>query len=143
LNESTKIPSLIPVLSVESLEAAIVFYEKLGFRNEFSVPDQTGALVHAHLRYGDSVVFLGRLDVSHYAGQRRAEAISSSRPPERGIGITLILQVDDLSRVYDFVRREQLEVLAEPSNEYYGDCVFFFLDPFGYEWKISQPISEA
>ena len=57
------------------------------------------------------------------------------------MGITMILQVDNLASVYDFVRREQLEVLAEPCDEYYGDRVFFFLDPFGYEWKISQPIS--
>jgi hypothetical protein len=42
--------------------------------------------------------------------------------------------------VYDFVRRKKLEVLAEPIDEYYGDRVFCFIDPFGYEWKISKPI---
>lgn len=57
-----------------------------------------------------------------------------------GIGITLILQVDNLTKIYDLVRRKMLHVLAEPADEYYGDRVFFFIDPFGYEWKISQPI---
>lgn len=141
MNQAMKIPSVIPVLSVEDVETAIAFYAHLGFRNEFSIPDQTGRLVHAHLRKDDSAVFLGRLDVSHYAGQTRAEAVKNSRPPERGMGIAIILQVDNLARIYDFVRREQLEVLAEPCDEYYGDRVFFFVDPFGYEWKISEPIS--
>ncbi len=91
-------------------------------------------------RLDDCVLFLGRLDVSHYASNRRADAVTRSHASNRGIGITLILQVDNLSKVYEFVRGEGLEVLAEPRDEYYGDRVFFFLDPFGYEWKVSQPI---
>ena len=134
------VPSVIPVLAVEDIQKAIALYSHLGFREVFSIPDQSGKLAHAHLRKGDSVLFLGRLDVSHYGGHRRAETIARSRSIDRGIGITLILQVDNLASVYEFVCREKLEVLAEPLDEYYGDRVFFFLDPFGYEWKISQPI---
>ncbi|TWU52035.1 VOC family protein [Rubripirellula reticaptiva] len=136
-----KIPSVIPVLSVDDLETAIGFYEHLGFRNEFSIPGQTGRIVHAHLRNGDSVAFLGRLDVSHYTGRERAEVLEKSNASERGLGITMILQVDNLASVYDFVRERKLKVLAEPADEYYGDRVFFFLDPYGYEWKISQPVA--
>jgi uncharacterized glyoxalase superfamily protein PhnB len=69
--------------------------------------------------------------------------IRTSINSERGIGITMILQVENLLNIYDFVRLEQLQVLAEPADEFYGDRVFFFLDPFGYEWKISQPISKT
>jgi PhnB protein len=143
MNESTNIPSMIPVLAVDDIELAITFYENLGFCCEFSIPDETGSLVHAHLRNGDSVVFLGRADVSHYSSQKRAEVIRTSINSERGIGITMILQVENLLNIYDFVRLEQLQVLAEPADEFYGDRVFFFLDPFGYEWKISQPISKT
>jgi uncharacterized glyoxalase superfamily protein PhnB len=140
MNDFAGVPSVIPVLAVEDLQEAIAFYSHLGFKEVFSIPDQSGKLAHAHLRKGDSVLFLGRIDVSHYQGQRRAETIKESRSIDRGIGITLILQTDNLASVYDFVCREKLEVLAEPVDEYYGDRVFFFLDPFGYEWKISQPI---
>ena len=140
MNPATPIPTVIPVLAVEDIEAALVFYAQLGFHLEFSIPDATGRLVHAHLCKGGSVIFLGRKEVSHYAGQPRAEALRNSRPAERGMGITLILQVDDLTPIYDFVRSQSLEVLAEPQDEYYGDRVFFFLDPFGYEWKVSQPL---
>jgi uncharacterized glyoxalase superfamily protein PhnB len=135
------VPTVIPVLAVEDIQEAIDFYSELGFRELLSIPDQSGKLAHAHLQKGDSALFLGRTDVSHYPGHRRSETIKGSRASERGIGITLILQVDNLASIYDFVCRVKLEVLAEPVDEYYGDRVFFFLDPFGYEWKISQPIS--
>jgi len=140
MSDSAGIPSVLPVLAVDDVQKAIDFYSQLGFTEVFTIPDQDGKLVHAHIRYRDSALFLGRLDVSHYQGHRRAEIIKGSRPIDRGLGITLILQVDNLASVYDFVQRAKLEVLAEPADEFYGDRVFFFLDPFGYEWKISQPI---
>jgi uncharacterized glyoxalase superfamily protein PhnB len=140
MNEIAGVPTVIPVLAVEDIQKAMAFYGRLGFSEVFSIPDESGRLAHAHLRKGERALFLGRLDVSHYGGHRRAETIRGSRSIDRGIGITLILQVDNLASVYDFARREKLEVLAEPRDEYYGDRVFFFVDPFGYEWKISQPI---
>ena len=140
MNENERVPSLIPVLAVEDIEEAVAFYKQLGFSEVFSIPDQKAQLVQAHLRKGDSVLFLGRLGVSHYEGHERAATIKHSPSNERGIGITLILQVDNLVEIYDFVRSEKLHILAEPADEYYGDRVFFFIDPFGYEWKISQPI---
>jgi uncharacterized glyoxalase superfamily protein PhnB len=139
-NNFKPIPPFIPVLAVDDITEAIAFYSQLGFVEEFSLPDPQGQLVHAHLRKGDSVLFLGRLDVSHYTGHRRAERIKNSTAPQRGMGITLILQVDNLAALYEFVCGKGLEVLSEPHDEFYGDRVFFFLDPFGYEWKISQPI---
>lgn len=140
MNENERVPSLIPVLVVEDIEQAVTFYKQLGFSEVFSIPDQKGHLVHAHLRKGDSVLFLGRPGVSYYEGHERAATIKHSHPNERGIGITLILQVDNLAEIYDLVRSKKLQILTEPTDEYYGDRVFFFIDPFGYEWKISQPI---
>jgi uncharacterized glyoxalase superfamily protein PhnB len=134
-----RISSLIPVLTVDSIEEAVEFYEALGFSEVFSFPDDSGKLVHAHLRKGESTMFLGRLDVSHYPGKPRAAMIASCPADKRGTGLTLILQVNDLAAIHEFVRKKGLEVLAEPVDEYYGDRVFFFIDPFGYEWKISQP----
>ena len=141
MNHELKVPSLIPVLVVERVEEAVAFYTELGFSEILSIPDASGTIVHAHLRKDDSALFLGRLGASHYAGHERAVTIDKSRIHQRGIGITLILQVDNLAAVYARVRSKELEILAGPADEYYGDRVFFFIDPFGYEWKISQPIS--
>lgn len=119
-NENEKVPPLIPVLAVENVDEAVAFYKQLGFREVFSIPDQEGQLVHAHLHKGDSLLFLGRLGVSYYEGHERAATIEHSLPKERGIGITLILQVDNLADIYDLVRNGKLPILAEPMDEYYG-----------------------
>jgi uncharacterized glyoxalase superfamily protein PhnB len=138
-----KISSLIPVLTVDPIEKAVEFYKALGFSEVFSIPDAGGRVVHAHLRKGESAMFLGRPDISHYPGKPRAAVIASCPAERRGTGVTLILQVDDLAAIYEFVRGKRLEVLADPVDEYYGDRVFFFIDPFGYEWKISQPTAQT
>ncbi len=135
-----KISTLTPVLTVDPIEDALEFYKELGFSEVFAIPDENGGVVHSHLRNGESALFLGRPDISHYPGKPRAVMISSSTAERRGTGVTMLLQVDALEEIYEVVRRRKLEVLAEPVDEFYGDRVFFFLDPFGYEWKISQPI---
>jgi uncharacterized glyoxalase superfamily protein PhnB len=128
-------------LAVDDVAAAATFYRQLGFKEVFSIPDEDGRPIHSHLRKEDSVMFLGRRDVSHYAGDDRARTIERSRPAQRGLGVTLILQVTNLERIHQLVRDAGLRILAEPADEYYGDRVFLFLDPFGYEWKVSQPLS--
>ena len=141
MSDGLKVPPLVPVLAVEQVTEAVAFYRDLGFSEVYTIPDEGGELVHAHLRKGDSVLFLGRLDVSHYPNHPRAGTIKRSSAGQRGIGTTLILQTQDLAAVYEFARGKGLQILSEPADEYYGDRVFFFIDPFGYEWKISQPIS--
>lgn len=141
MSTGLKVPPLVPVLAVEHVAEAVAFYTELGFSEVYSIPDESGEIVHAHLRKGDSVMFLGRLDVSHYPNHPRAETIKGSSARQRGIGTTLILQTEDLVADYELVQGKGLEILAAPTDEYYGDRAFFFVDPFGYEWKISQPIS--
>jgi uncharacterized glyoxalase superfamily protein PhnB len=137
-----KISTLTPVLTVDPIEEAVEFYKELGFSEVFSIPDEKGRVVHSHLRKGESAMFLGRPDVSHYPGKPRAAMIANTTTTDkRGTGVTLLLQVDNLAAIYEMVRRRKLEILAEPVDEFYGDRVFFFLDPFGYEWKISQPVA--
>jgi PhnB protein len=135
-----EIPTLIPVIIVEDIKKAINFYSKLGFaeEKEYTFADDTGALVHAQLRQQDSVLFLGRRGVSYYKGSR-ADQIKDAHPSERGLGVTFILQTNDLERIHKIVKDEKLTSLYGPADEWYGDRVFLFLDPFGYEWKVSQP----
>ena len=65
------------------------------------------------------------------------------RKGPRGLGVTLTLLVPDLEKVYKAVEKAALEILLEPVDEFYGDRVFMFLDPDGYEWKISQVIRQV
>jgi uncharacterized glyoxalase superfamily protein PhnB len=83
---------------------------------------------------------LGRLDELHYEHEVRARKI---RKGPHGLGVTLTLLVPDLHKVYTVVQEAGLEILLEPIDEFYGDRVFMFLDPDGYEWKIAQTIKQV
>jgi uncharacterized glyoxalase superfamily protein PhnB len=139
-----EMPSLAPlgsVLGVKDIARASRFYEKtLGFQQQFALPRADGELTVAVLRFGASALLLGRLDELHYEHEERARTI---RTGPRGLGITLTLQVPDVEQVYDAVKDAGGEVLLEPVDEFYGDRVFMFVDPDGYEWKISQTIQEV
>ena len=84
-------------------------------------------------------MLLGRLDELHYEHAVRARKI---RQGPHGLGVTLTLLVPNLQKVYRAVTKAGLEILLEPVTEFYGDRVFMFLDPDGYEWKISQTVKQ-
>ena len=128
------------VLGVKDIEQASRFYQKaLGFQQQFALPGADGQLTLAVLNFGSSTLLLGRLDELHYEHKARASKI---RKGPHGLGITLTLLVPDLQKIYRAVKKAGSEILLEPVDEFYGDRVFMFLDPDGYEWKISQTIKE-
>lgn len=139
------VPSLIPVLVVEDIKEAIAFYKLLGFceEKEYSFADENGCIVHAQLQKDSSVLFLGLPDRSYNRESARAKRIENSTGGERGLGITMILQTQYLDELYSKVQESGLEILYGPANEWYGDKVFLFVDPFGYEWKVSQAAGDA
>jgi uncharacterized glyoxalase superfamily protein PhnB len=131
---------MMAALEVEDIEQASHFYEKLGFGREMTISGPDGRLAFAMLVCGSGVLLLGPLGEPHYVNEPRAEQI---RKGPRGLGVTLILHVPDLQKVYGVVKEAHLEILLEPVDEFYGERVFMFLDPHGYEWKISQTIESV
>ena len=126
------------VVSVRNINEASRFYQKvLGFELQFTLPRADGELDLAVLRSGASMLLLGRLDQLHYEHETRARLI---RQGPHGLGITMTLLVPDVDKVYDAARKAGVEILLAPTDEFYGDRVFMFIDPDGYEWKVSQTI---
>ena len=137
------LPPLAPmgaVLGVKDIEQASRFYQLLGFQQQFALTRADGQLTIAVLNYGSSTLLLGRLDELHYEHKVRARSV---RKGPHGLGVTLTLLVPDLQTVYQAVKEAGLEILLEPVEEFYGDRVFMFIDPDGYEWKISQTIEQV
>jgi uncharacterized glyoxalase superfamily protein PhnB len=140
VEQSTLNATMGAVLGVKDIEQAIKFYQTLGFQLETALPSSDGQLTVAFLTFGTSMLILGRLDELHYEHKVRARMI---RKGPHGLGVTLTLLVPDLEKVYKVVKKAGLEILLEPVDDFYGDRVFMFLDPDGYEWKISQTIRQV
>jgi uncharacterized glyoxalase superfamily protein PhnB len=128
------------VLGVQDIERASRFYQTLGFQQRFALPRADGQLTLAVLSYGSSTLLLGRRDELHYEHEAWAKRI---RRGPHGLGVTLTLLVPDLQTAYRAVKAAGLEILLEPVEEFYGDRVFMFLDPDGYEWKIPQTVKQV
>lgn len=128
------------MIAVKDIEQATRFYQTLGFQQQFALPRANGQLTLAVLNFGSSTLLLGRLDELHYEHKVRAKQI---RKGPHGLGVTLTLLVPDLMKVYKAVKKAPLEILLQPVDEFYGDRVFMFIDPDGYEWKISQTIKQV
>ena len=126
------------VLHVADITAASRFYQSIGFQQTAAYPGADGQLTVAFLAQGSSTLLLGRRDQLHYENAERAHQVRRGPP---GLGVVITLQVPDLERIYQTVRAAGVPIQMEPADEFYGDRVFMFLDPDGYEWKVSQTIA--
>jgi PhnB protein len=126
------------VLHVADIPAASAFYRRLGFVETGSYPGADGRTVVAFLAHGTSVLLLGNRSELHYENAGRA-ALYREGPV--GLGAVVTLRVPDLEAVHRAVKEAGVRIMMEPADEFYGDRVFMFLDPDGYEWKISQTIA--
>jgi uncharacterized glyoxalase superfamily protein PhnB len=124
-------------LAVNDIPKARSFYQKLGFKEKFTIKGKHEEAVACILEREESMLILGPVNDPHYYNKKRAEKITKG---PRGLGMVLLITVSNLQETYDMVKKEGLEILLEPMDEFYGDRIFMFLDAFGYEWKIHQPI---
>jgi len=111
----------------------------MGFTDVGSVPGPDGVPVMVMLQREGVMLIVDALVGMPFAPGPR-EAMIQAGP--RGLGVAIGLGVDDLEAAYRWCREGGCEITAEPRNEPYGDRVFECIDPFGYLWEISQPISD-
>ncbi|MGH8888926.1 MAG: VOC family protein [Acidothermaceae bacterium] len=128
-----------PRLVVDDGTAAIDFYrrafgaEQIG--EAFAGPD--GAIIHAELRIGDSVVML-----SEDAGDQDAAA----RSPSATAGIATAIMATywpDVDAVWQQAVAAGAEVIYPLENQFYGDRGGRLRDPFGQQWMLSQRIENV
>ena len=126
-------------LRVDDVTRAADFYRGLGFTDVGSVPGSDDVPVMVMLQREGAMLIVDALVGMPFAPTPR-EAMIQAGP--RGLGVAIGLGVDDLETAYRWCRETGCEITAEPRDEPYGDRVFECIDPFGYLWEISQPISD-
>lgn len=124
-------PQLSPYLVVDDAAAAIDFYCKaLGATEIVRMPAPGGKVGHAEVKIGSAVVMLA--DESPDMGALSAKTVG-------GTPVTLALYVDDVDKIY----AQAIEAGATPigeggvSDQFYGDRVGQFADPFGHKWHVA------
>src|SRR5688500_9570026 len=117
-------------LFVDDMERAIRFYrDVIGFALLRREPD------YASLRLGDVVFGLGpvaKLPASggYFTRSRLAQG--------RGLGVEIVLEVDDVGAAYDRVRERGHPVLEPLQDRPWGLTDFRIADPDGYYLRITS-----
>jgi len=126
-------------IRVHSVEEAIHFYQSIGFKEHMSIPDEDGKLLMCILSYGSSVIEIGILEGLPNPDTERERNVKEG---PRGLGVKIGLVVPDLDAIYAYFEKTNCEITTEPMDEFWGDRLFTAIDPFGYEWQITQIVKE-
>ena len=118
-----------PYLTVRGAADAIEFYRKaFGAKETMRMPAPGGALGHAEIRIGDSIVMLS----DEFPG-------SATRPPAALGGTTgyVFLYVPDVDRTFAQAVAAGARVTMPLADMFWGDRFGTLLDPFGHAWGLA------
>lgn len=121
--------TVTPYLCVKGAARALEFYEKaFGARELMRISQPDGRIGHAEIQIGDSRIMLA--DEFPEYGRRSPESIGGSP-----VGIHLFVEdVDALARQ---ATAAGAKVLRPVADQFYGDRLGMFADPFGHIWSIA------
>jgi PhnB protein len=127
--------TLSPYLAVEDANQAIDYYKKaFGAKERVRMEAPGGAIGHAEIEIGDSVVML-----SDPFPQ------SSTRPPKElgGSSVSVFMYVEDVDAVVKRAVDSGATVLMEVEDQFWGDRFGTVQDPFGHSWSIATHVEDV
>ncbi len=128
-------PRVSPHLSIVGAAEAIEFYKSiLGATERMRMAMPGGAIAHAEIQIGDSVVMVGE------------EMPGSTDPSPKTLGgtpVALFVYVEDVDDVFARAIDAGAQAVQEPENHFYGDRVAMFDDPFGHRWNVATHIEDV
>ncbi|MEU4269096.1 VOC family protein [Streptomyces sp. NPDC026092] len=128
-------PNLTPYLSVDGASAAIDFYVAvLGATERMRMPAPGGTIGHAELEVGDSLLMLA--DEYPDIDFRSPKALG-------GTPLTLHLYVEDVDAVFAKALAHGARELKPVTDEFYGDRIGQFMDPFGHRWSVATHVEDV
>jgi PhnB protein len=120
--------SVTPYLTIDGVSKAIEFYKKaLGATEKFRMEGPDGRITHAEMKIGSSHVMM--TDESPALKMKGPQSLGGSP-------VSFMVYVEDV----DFVAKQALAAGMKETrpvaDQFYGDRVGTFQDPFGYTWSI-------
>jgi PhnB protein len=128
-------PRVIPSLAIDGAAQAIDFYrDVLGATERMRMDGPDGKVGHAELQFGDSVIFLA--DEFPDMGFLAPTTVG-------GTPVNLSVYVEDVDATFDRAIKAGAKVLRPVENQFYGDRVGQFEDPFGHRWSIATHVEDV
>jgi uncharacterized glyoxalase superfamily protein PhnB len=126
-----------PCLIVKDVEAALAFYSKaFGFETTFSMPDQSGRTVHAHVEWQGQTIMLGREGAC--PGSVTKTPKSSGVPSPVGCYV----YVPDVDSFFARAKAAGAVVISEPEDAFWGDRFCRLQDLDGHDWNFATNVKD-
>jgi PhnB protein len=124
-----------PYLIVEGAERALDFYQRaFGAVELFRHKAPDGKIGHAEVRIGDTVIMLADEFPDHDAHSPRKYG---------GSPVTLHVYCEDVDAVAAKAIAAGAKVKRPVADQFYGDRLGTFEDPFGHTWHLSTHIEDV
>ncbi len=126
---------VIPYLYYEDATGAVDFMETtLGFEVEQAFRDDKGKVLHATVRTGSGVIFVGP-GMDEFGTQGTPD-------PDWVTSMTYVF-VDDVEAHYEKVVASAATLRADLHEHFGGNRQYTISDPFGHRWTFAQPVQGA
>lgn len=126
--------SITPYLICKGAAKAIDWYGKvLGGKELYRMPGRDGAIAHAEVRIGDSVVMLA--DEFPDMGATSPQSLGGSP-------VGLMLYVPDCDAVVTRAVAAGATLERPLQDQFYGDRSGTIVDPFGHKWTIGTHLED-
>ncbi len=126
-----------PCLIVQGAVKALEFYAGVfGATERMRFPGAGGAIAHAEIEIGDSVVI-----IEDESPERGTKA-----PPPEGIAgspFNLFIYVEDVDATVTRAAELGATVQRAPEDEFYGDRDGYIIDPFGHGWTVATHVEDV
>ena len=128
-------PQVTPYLAVDDANRAIEWYSAVfGTRERMRLGAPDGKVGHAELELGDSLLMLA--DEFPEMGMRSPKAVG-------GTPVIISLYVDDVDGVFERAVQGGAKPLRQVEDQFYGDRVGSFEDPFGHRWSVATHVEDV
>jgi PhnB protein len=118
--------TITPFLTLKGADKAIEFYKQaFGCEERFRMPGPGGAVMHAEMQLGDSILML-------------SEAMQD--PPTVG-GIFIYTQ--DVDALYNRAIKAGCKSKMPVENQFWGDRFGKVVDPFGITWSMATHVEDV
>jgi uncharacterized glyoxalase superfamily protein PhnB len=126
-------PTLIPAIFYKDPFRALDWLEAaFGFERAMVITDQEGNLGHSEMRVGDGTIMVGP--------EWNADVASPASVAGKNTQCVHVHLEDGIDAHCARARRAGAEILSEPEEQFYGDCVYRARDPEGHVWVFSQTV---
>ena len=126
--------TVTPHLIVKGAADAIQFYKQAFGAEEIACHEFHGAVMHASIRIGDSIVMLN----DEFPDMGCLGPLEGRPSP-----VTVHLFVEDVDALYKRATEAGAEVVMPLADMFWGDRYAIVRDPFGHSWSLGTHIEDV